>query len=126
MGIEANGGSLQEVFRNAAKGLISIIAGNSKIDLSQKKDVFVPSIDIENLMVRWLTEILYLFETEKFLTGNAEFELLNESSLKATLSGEPYNPEKHELQIDVKAVTYHKIKVVEKGGEWTACIYVDI
>ncbi len=126
IGIEANGGSTEEVFRNAAIGLITIIAGSSKLQSSEERPVSIPAMDLENLMVKWLSELLFLFETEKFLTSDVEFGSLNNNSLKATLRGEIYDPLKHELNIDVKAVTYHKLKVGEKNGRWNARIFLDI
>jgi SHS2 domain-containing protein len=126
LGIEAHGDSIQELFRNAARGLMSVIAGASRIEPQQEKSVFIPAIDRENLMVRWLTEILYLYDAEKFLTADVKYETLNDTLLKATLLGEPYDASKHELKLDVKAITYHQLSISERNGMWTARIFVDI
>lgn len=125
-GIKAQGGSLEETFCNAALGLISIIAGTSEIALREERTVTLRAIDRENLLVRWLTEVLYLFDAEKFLTGDARFDLFTDTSLKACVKGEPYNAVKHELHLDVKAITYHQLKIEESDGLWTARIFVDI
>lgn len=126
LGIEAHGSSMQELFENAACGLMSVIAGSSKIGQCHQRSVSMLSIDRENLLVRWLSEILYLFDTEKFLTASTRFEILNDTSLKATLLGEPYDASKHELKLDVKAITYHQLTISDCNGIWTARIFVDI
>lgn len=126
LGIEANGSSMQNIFRNAAQGLMSIITDESKIDLLQERKVVIKSIDRENLMVRWLTEVLYLYDAEKYFTGDVNFDILCDTSLKATLLGESYNPAKHELKLDVKAITYHQLKIEERNGSWLARVYIDI
>jgi SHS2 domain-containing protein len=105
---------------------MSVIAGESKIGMSQERSVFIPATDRENLMVRWLTEILYLYDAEKFLTGDVKFEILSDTSLKATVLGELHDSAKHELKLDVKAITYHQLKIEERNGFWIARVFIDI
>ncbi len=126
LGIKAQGSSLQEAFCSAAHGLISIIAGSSVIESRENREIFVSAIDRENLLVRWLTEILYLFDAEKFLTGGITFESFSDTALKARVKGEPYTATRHELKLDVKAITYHQLNIKEENGLWTARVFVDI
>jgi SHS2 domain-containing protein len=126
LGIEAHGNSIQEVFRNAAQGLISVIAEASQIESRQERMVMLDAFDRENLLVRWLTEILYLYDAEKFLTADVRFELLTDTLLQASLLGEPFDASKHELKLDVKAITYHQLKVENHDGDWIARVFVDI
>ena len=117
---------MREVFLNAAHGLISIVAGSSKIEPRQKRSIALQALDRENLLVRWLAEILYLYGAEKFLTADVQFEILTDTLIKANLLGEPYNASKHELKLDVKAITYHQLKMEDHLGTWTARVFVDI
>ncbi len=126
LGIEAHGNSMQEVFRNAAHGFMSVIAGASKIKSCENRSIVLQALDRENLMVRWLTEILYLYDAEKFLTADVKFETLTDTLLKANLHGEPYDASRHELKLDVKAITYHQLKVEGHDGDWIARVFVDI
>jgi len=126
LGIEAHGSSMQELFQNAANGFMSVVAGTSKIESSQNRSIELQATDRENLLVRWLTEILYLYDAEKFLTADVKFEILTDTFLKADLLGEPYDISKHELKLDVKAITYHQLKVEDHDGDWTARVFVDI
>jgi len=117
---------MQEVFRNAAYGFMSVVAGTSKIESRQNRLIELQATDRENLLVRWLTEILYLYDAEKFLTSDVKFETLTDTLLKANLLGEPYDVSKHELKLDVKAITYHQLKVEDHDGDWIARVFVDI
>jgi SHS2 domain-containing protein len=117
---------MQEVFRNAAHGFMSVVAGTSKIESRHNRSIELQALDRENLMVRWLTEILYLYDAEKFLTADVKFEILTDTLLKANLLGESYNVSKHELKLDVKAITYHQLKVEDHDGDWIARVFVDI
>jgi SHS2 domain-containing protein len=126
LGIEAHGSSMQELFQNAAHGFMSVVAGTSKIEPRQNRSIELQANDRENLLVRWLTEILYLYDAEKFLTADVKFETLTDTLLKANILGEPYDVSKHELKLDVKAITYHQLMVEDHDGDWIARVFVDI
>jgi SHS2 domain-containing protein len=126
LGIEAHGNSMQELFQNAAHGFMSVVAGTSKIESRQNRSIELHATDRENLLVRWLTEILFLYDAEKFLTADVKFEILTDILLKANLFGEPYDASKHELKLDVKAITYHQLKIEDHDGDWIARVFVDI
>lgn len=125
IGIEAYGETLQEVFENAAAGLISIIAETSKIQAGHRHHISIESTDVEHLLVRWMNEILYLCDAERFLLAKAEIKKITETSLRGFLFGEPYDSVKHELRMDVKAITYHQLKV-QKTDHWTAKVFFDV
>ena len=67
--------------------------------------------DIENLMVRWLDEVLYLFESERILLSSFDVEAPLDDELEATVGGEKYDRRRHAIEIEIKAPTYHDIKV---------------
>ena len=126
LGIEARGATMAEAFQNAACGFMSIIAGSSKIEADEKRLISIQALDRENLLVRWLTEILYLYDGEKFLTADVKFDMINNTSLKATVLGQQFDASKHELKLDVKAITYHQLMVGKIDGIWIARVFVDI
>jgi SHS2 domain-containing protein len=126
LGIEARGATMAEAFRNAALGLMSVIAGSSKIESNEERSISILAHDRENLLVRWLTEILFLYDAEKFLTADARFDMMNNTSLNATILGQQFDASKHELKLDVKAITYHKLKVEKLEDSWIARVFVDI
>ena len=59
LGIEASGADLREAFRQAAYGLLSIVVDPSTVKPSVQKEILLEGSDVENLLVRWLSEILY-------------------------------------------------------------------
>lgn len=117
---------MAEAFQNAARGLMSIIAGSSKVKADEKRLISIIARDRENLLVRWLTEILYLYDGEKFLTADVKFDMMNNTSLQATVLGQQFDASKHELNLDVKAITYHQLMVKKLGDLWIARVFVDI
>jgi SHS2 domain-containing protein len=126
LGIESHGVTMGEAFRNAALGLMSVITGSSNIEPSEHHSISLQAHDRENLLVRWLTEILFLYDAEKFLTADVKFKALSDTSLDATVFGQQYDASKHELKLDVKAVTYHQLSIEKHDNEWTTRVFVDI
>jgi len=126
MGLEVWGPDLSEVFRLAALGLTSIIVDPASVGDRERRTVSVKGSDIENLLVRWLSEILYLYDGEKFLVSDIEIRSVNDTALEAVLKGEKAGTGHHQFRVDVKAVTYHQLKVVREKDIWTARVFLDI
>ena len=126
MGIEARGATLAQAFEQAAIALTSIIIEHSTVEPREQRKVAIEATDFEQLFVKWLTEILYLYDGQHFVVCGATLHELLPTKLKATLSGEPFSSVKHSPKLDVKAITYHQLRIQanEDGGKIT--VYLDI
>ncbi|MBN2123949.1 MAG: archease, partial [Deltaproteobacteria bacterium] len=58
--------------------------------------------------------------------GAANLQMLSPTELLATVESVPYDPETHEIIHEIKAVTYHRIEVTDKGDHWVARIIFDL
>lgn len=125
-GIEAYGNSLKEVFEYAAKGMISIIVEPSSVDPVEQRFVRLVATDVENLLVKWLSEILYLYDGQNFLMSDVSIEQISLTEIEAVITGEPVNERKHEFKMDVKAITYHQLKVSHEKSNWSVRVFLDI
>lgn len=126
IGIEASGGSLETAFVNAAKGLVSLIVEEGDVKELETRSVHLDATDLENLLVKWLSEILYLFDGEKFLPASFTIDELSPHRLDAEISGESFHPERHRAKLDVKAVTYHQLRIKRQKEGYTLRVFVDI
>ncbi len=126
MGIEATGDSLEEVFIEAARGLRSMIFGNIPIKAAQEVPVEVHGSDSEELLVGWLSEILYLFEVHALTPADFVVEHITASTLRAHVQGETFDPIRHLVEREVKAITYHQLSVARDAAGWRARLYVDL
>ncbi len=126
VGIEATGASLKEAFENAAMGLLSIITDIESVETEEERYIQLKGIDTENLLVKWLSEILYLYDGEDFVVGRVEIESISPNRLEAIVSGEPLVQGKHSMNLDVKAVTYHQLKIQEKKDGCLVRVFLDI
>jgi len=126
MGIEASGETLEDLFAQAAYGLLEIIAGTPEALCREEMIVTVEGGDAEELLVNWLNEILYLFEIKRFFPLDFEIEEVRGNHLLARVRGEPFDPQRHPVEREVKAVTYHQLRVEKTYGLWHARVYVDL
>jgi SHS2 domain-containing protein len=126
VGIEATGQTLREAFENAAHGLIWLIAGDESSEPTEERYIKLTGKDEENLLVKWLSEILFLFDAEDFLTSEVSVERITPTQLEAFVFGETFDPTKHETRLDVKAITYHQLAIERREDGCTVRVFVDI
>ena len=73
----------------------------------------------------FLNELLYLWDTEKFIPRT--FSVVMEGGrLEADITGETFDPDKHSVYKEVKAVTYHKFTIQQEGDLLKATVFLDI
>lgn len=126
MGIAAEGDSLSTLFQQAALGARQIMTACSDIGSDESFVVEVQGQDLEELLVDWLSELLFLCESRQFLPASFEIEITPELQLRARVWGESLDRSRCELQREIKAVTYHQIKVEKRGDGWQAQVFVDL
>lgn len=125
MGIEATGESRSDLFLQAARALREMISG-AEAASREEKVVEVKGGDAAELMVRWLNEILFLFETQGFFPADFEIDEVGEEKLRGRILGEPFDHDRHPIEREVKSVTYHQLEVAKSDGVWKARIFVDL
>ncbi|MBI3112381.1 MAG: archease [Ignavibacteriales bacterium] len=126
IGLEAHGKSLQEVFEYAGRGLMSIIVDPAGIDPIEQRFLTLAASDRENLLVQWLSEILYLYDGQDFLIADVAIEHISPTAIEAIVTGDIVDTRKHQFRMDVKAVTYHQLMVEEREDGCTARVFFDI
>ena len=82
--------------------------------------------NLDELMVNWLDELLYMHDTEGLIFKRFLVRSFEKNSLKATASGEVLDPARHQIKAGIKAVTYHQLYVEKRGGLWEAQVIFDI
>ena len=86
----------------------------------------LPADEVEYLLFDWLRAILYHFEVDHLLVARCEVRVSPSAGLQAVLKGETFDPSRHELSHEVKAITYHDLRVEETEDGWLAEVIVDI
>jgi SHS2 domain-containing protein len=82
--------------------------------------------DPQDLLVNWLSEILYLHDAEGWLFHEFNVQELRDNTITATARGERFDRARHQAKLLVKAVTYHQLALEQTPQGWGARVYVDI
>jgi SHS2 domain-containing protein len=126
LGLRIQAQSLNELFAEAGKALFSVLVENSEtIEPRERFSLSVFGTDREYLLFDWLKELLYRFEVEHRLYCRFDVAVSN-AGLEATIWGETLDRARHELGHEVKAITYHGLKVEQGQDGWLAEVIVDI
>jgi SHS2 domain-containing protein len=115
VGIAAYGRSMDVLFANAAAGMFSLITDLRGVRKVGEYRVKLKADTPEDLMVAWLSELLYLHETQRLLFKRFDVKIKG-GSLDAKIDGEVMDRSRHHLHMVVKAVTYHMIEVNPRKG----------
>ena len=126
LGIEVYGKNQHELFINAGRALFDLITDLDTIELKTSLSLNLEAVDREDLLVSWLSELLYFHQSEGYLLNDFVLHDLEEQSLRATVKGELYEAQRHELIREIKAVTYHQLTVARENERWKARIVFDI
>ena len=126
VGLSAIADSMEELFEAMAEGLADVICPRSGVDSRQTRTITVAAEDIEALAVDFLGEVMITIQTRRFAIAEVKVTQAGDCRITAELSGEPLDPEKHEIHTEVKAVTYHLLDVAKYGQRWSGRVVLDI
>jgi SHS2 domain-containing protein len=117
---------LNELFADAARGLFSVMVENPEaVRPCQEVTFSLCGENLEELLHDWLAELLYTFHAQRLVL--AEFQVrVGPTELTATVRGEPIDLKRHQIDVEVKAITWCGLKVEQYGAEWMAEVIVDI
>jgi SHS2 domain-containing protein len=126
LGLRVRAATREELFAEAAQGLFAMIVANlDTVEPVQSRTLEVQGDDDSLLMFDWLNELLYAFESDRMLLSRFEVEMTG-GQIRAVCWGEPMDSERHEMEHEVKAITYHQLRVEPDADGWIAEIIVDI
>jgi SHS2 domain-containing protein len=140
IGLRIRATTLPELFADAAKGLFSVmVAPKDVVQTTQEVAFRLSADDLESLFHDWLTELLYTFHTRRVVLSEFAVQL-NEATeggrtrsrsahpaeLTATVRGEPIDLGRHQIEDEVKAITWHGLTVERHPNGWLAEVIVDI
>ncbi|HOR42571.1 MAG TPA: archease [Atribacterota bacterium] len=131
IGLKVYGKDKKELFINAAQGMFFLITGSvivSQPDRSKKYfDIESKAANMEDLLVAWLDDLLYIYFTEFVLFEDYEIISLTDEMIKTRVRGIKIEHSPYQIVQEIKAVTYHNLLVHElPNGEWEATVLFDI
>jgi SHS2 domain-containing protein len=125
-GIRVFGSNFSELLVSAAEGMYSLITSPGSISPQKKIEIEAKAASREGLLVSLLNELIFYFDAYGFIGKELIIQDLSDTFIKALVSGEDFNQEKHDSGLLIKAATYHKMKIEEKDGRLEAEVIFDI
>ena len=126
VGVRVYGWSFAELLKCAALALMSLITNRESVKPDEEVAFEVEAETGEELLIKMLNEILYIHEVRKMVFADAEIELADGCKLRGRLRGEKTDVSRHELLLDIKAATYHNLKIERVNDRFMAEIIFDI
>ena len=131
VGLSARADSLAELFEALAEGLADLICSRQTVCPAQARTIEVRpggpgAPDVEDLAHDFLSAVLAEIQERHFMVAGVELSRVSETEAAGELRGEPYDPQRHDIRVEVKAVTYHLLKVAREGKDWTGIVVLDL
>lgn len=126
LGIRVSGKTLKELYESAGMALVHLLLRGKSHSSPNSITLEVTGADRCDLMVRWLSEILFLFEGERLVPDNIRIQSFKDYQIESEIQVIPFDPDIHEVINEIKAVTYHQIRVEKVKDHWEATIIFDL
>lgn len=128
VGAAARGRTLGRLFESATIALLDLGGGRAAIAPRRRVAVRVSGASLEDLLVRWLNEILYQQEVRGWRFQACVVTSVDRRRLEArgAALGEPFDPTRHPRLREVKAVTYHQMRIARARGLWRVRLIFDV
>lgn len=127
--LEIKGNSIEELFMAAAFGWKEAVS-DSKVSSKEELSFALEEDSLEELLVRFLDELNFLFETKKLLMAEVEEIVIKKDEnlfkLHSKIFGEVPDESKHQLKAEIKAVTFHQMDIRQEGMDFRTRIVFDI
>ncbi|MCF7708689.1 MAG: archease [Verrucomicrobia bacterium] len=126
IGMQIRAPSLEKLFERAAHGMFTLITEIEDVDPQEEREVRIEGTDLEHLVQRWLSELNYLHVTQELVFRRFHVSEITDNKITAEVEGEQITPGKHAILTEIKAVTYHGLKIENLQGEWILRVLFDL
>jgi SHS2 domain-containing protein len=124
--IKVLGKTQAELFSNSAFALFDLLADMEKVEVRDHLQLEVEGADRDDLMVNWVRELLYLFQGSDYLVKEVELKEIKENYVRGEVKGEKFDPDRHEIRREIRAVAYDQSRMDKTGDQWTAQLIFEL
>ena len=126
VGIKIAADHPRELFATAAYAMFDMITDLQRVEGQQRHKVSIEGTDWPDMMVNWLRELLFFWSGRQMLIKRVRIGALSAQRLAADLWYDGYDPQRHRIKEEIKAVTYHQIRVEQGVKGWEAQVIFDV
>lgn len=129
LAVKVFGKTPEEVFHSAMVAWLKITLDTAVGEGAKKKKLRLKADSLEELLVEFLSEINFLLLVKHWITTTVSQLNLGEKNgkweLDAKLTGEPFDFSKHRISTEIKAITFHRMKIEKIRGIYQTSIIFD-
>jgi SHS2 domain-containing protein len=126
LGVEVTAATQEELYAGAAAALFDLLTDLETVRADTSREVAVAGAAAADLLVNFLRELLDTYNGDGFLLKSCFVQEVDSRWLKALLRGERFDPVRHRIKLEIKAVTYHQVSVEINKDGWIARVIFDI
>lgn len=130
IGVRVKSNSFENAFEESAFALLHIIFGKDRLEnlesRGETENISISGIDREALLINFLNELLYLIDAKKIYPTRIRIKITDENNLSIEFDKNYFDLENHPINLYVKAVTYHQLKIVSEKETVQIEYFVDI
>ncbi len=126
VGLAAQADDAEELFEALAEGLAEYICPRGSVRADETRPITAAGVDRESLAVDFLWRVMTVIQADRFMVARVHVLRLTDTLAQAELEGEPYDPRQHEIHTEVKAVTYHQLKIARQDNLWVGRVILDL
>jgi len=126
VGIRVKAGDLSGLFKNAGLAIFQLSAEKIPTKDKEKHKLLInqKGNDVEELFINWLNELLSLSAVEALIFEDILVNTIDEKSIEAEVSGS--DMKNYKVNTEIKAATYHQLKVEKNNSGWVAEVIFDV
>ena len=124
--IEVKGRGVEGLFVSSAEALTDLLVDIDSIEKKYNIEVSAEGENRGELLVDFLRELLFLFSVKGKIFSKFDIMKFSDKKIAARCFGENFDPKRHELKIEIKAITYHGLEITEDGEDYHVSIIFDV
>jgi len=126
LAVRITGNSQADLFTNSAFALFDVMTDIANVETKESIPLEVEGSDRDDLMVNWMRELLYLYQASGYLLRDFKIIEVKDTSVKAEVSGEKIDPDRHEIKQEIATVAFHKSRMEKTGNQWIAQVIFEL
>ena len=126
LAVRITGNSQADLFTNSAFALFDVMTDIANVETKESIPLEVEGSDRDDLMVNWMRELLYLYQASGYLLRDFKIIEVKDTSVKAEVSGEKIDPDRHEIKQEIATVAFHKSRMEKTGNQWIAQLIFEL
>jgi len=124
--VKVYGRTQEELFSNSGFALFDVMTDVDRVEVKDGLPLEVEGADRDELIVNWMRELLYLYQGSGYLLKEFKVREVRENYIRGEVCGEKFDPDRHEIRRDIRAVGYHQSRMVKTGDRWMAQVIFEL